>query len=179
MCPFLEPNTNAQWILLLSNLLRSVVFARLLQPLVQSARGSAGTLEPYKFLSNSFYDEPYSHGPDAARYLEIFKKPNSQRMEAHKVGTIDIGTNPSEPTYECGLGNRENPSEPTTLLPSPQYGKAEASEISDTFCWLKFSDFHQGLRDMISLNFLIFNQGPRDMIDLNFWFFITTRYGKS
>jgi len=48
------------------------------------------------------------------------------------VGTFDIGTNPSEPTSECGLGNRENPSEPTTPLPSPQYGKAEASEISDT-----------------------------------------------
>jgi len=52
----------------------------------------------------------------------------------HTVGTIDIDTNPSEPTIECGLGNRENPSEPTTPLPSPQYGKAEASEISDTFC---------------------------------------------
>jgi len=50
------------------------------------------------------------------------------------VGTINIGTNPSEPTTECGLGNSGNPSEPTTLLPSPQYGKAEASEISNTFC---------------------------------------------
>jgi len=50
------------------------------------------------------------------------------------VGTIDTGTNPSEPTSECGLGNRENPSEPTTPLPSPQYGKVEASEISGTFC---------------------------------------------
>ena len=54
---------------------------------------------------------------------------------SHKtVGTIDIGTNPSEPTGECGLGNQENPPEPTTPLPSPQYGKAEASEISYTFC---------------------------------------------
>jgi len=53
----------------------------------------------------------------------------------HKtMGAIDIGTNPSEPTSECRLGNRENPSEPTTPLPSPQYGKAEASGISDTFC---------------------------------------------
>ena len=33
---------------------------------------------------------------------------------ARTVGTIDIGTNPSEPTSECGLRNRENPSEPTT-----------------------------------------------------------------
>ena len=32
------------------------------------------------------------------------------------VGTIDIGTDPSEPTRECGLGNRENPSEPTTFF---------------------------------------------------------------
>ena len=50
------------------------------------------------------------------------------------VGTIDVGTNPSEPTSECGLGNQENPSETTTPLPSPQYGKAEASEMSNTFC---------------------------------------------
>jgi len=50
------------------------------------------------------------------------------------VGTIDIGTNTFEPTSECGLRNRENPFEPTTPLPSPQKGKAEASEISDTFC---------------------------------------------
>ena len=50
------------------------------------------------------------------------------------VWTIDIRTNQSEPTSECGLGNRENPSEPTTPLPSPQYGKAEASEINHTFC---------------------------------------------
>jgi len=28
-----------------------------------------------------------------------------------------------------------------THNPSPQYGKAQASEISYTFCWLKFSDF--------------------------------------
>ena len=32
-------------------------------------------------------------------------------------------------------------SEPTTPLPSPQYGKVEASKIRSTFCWLKFSDF--------------------------------------
>ena len=57
-------------------------------------------------------------------------------------------------SVECGLGNRENPSEPTTLLSSPQYGKAEATEISSTVA-------------MIDLTFLIFNQGPRDMIDLN------------
>jgi len=44
------------------------------------------------------------------------------------VGTIDLGTNSSEPTSESGLGNWENLSEPTTPLPSPQYGKAEASE---------------------------------------------------
>ena len=60
------------------------------------------------------------------------------------VGTIDIGTNPSEPTGECGLGNRENPSEPTTPFPSPQYRKAEANEINNTYCWLNFSDFSSG-----------------------------------
>ena len=32
------------------------------------------------------------------------------------VGTIDIGTNPSEPTSGCRLGNRENLSETTTPL---------------------------------------------------------------
>jgi len=56
--------------------------------------------------------------------------------------TIDIGTNPSEPTSECGLGNRENPSEPTTPLPSPQYKKSKSSKICGSFCWLKFYDFH-------------------------------------
>ena len=66
-------------------------------------------------------------------------------------------------------GNR--PSEPTTPLPSPQYGKAEASEISDTFCWLNFPDFSSWATDMIECNFLIFNLGPRDMIDLNFLIF--------
>ena len=63
----------------------------------------------------------------------------------HKtMGAIDIGTNPSEPTSECRLGNRENPSEPTTPLPSPQYGKSKASKISETFCWLQFYDFSSG-----------------------------------
>ena len=95
----------------------------------------------------------------------------------HTVGTIDIGTNPSEPTSECGLGNLENPSEPTTPLPSPQYGKAEASEIGNTFCWLKFSDFSSGTTryDWLdfsdfssratrydSLKFSDFHQGPID-----------------
>jgi len=75
------------------------------------------------------------------------------------VGTIDIGTNPSEPTCECGLGNRENPSEPTTPLPSPQYGKAEASEMSDTFCWLNFSDFSPGATRYDSLKFSDFSSG--------------------
>jgi len=58
------------------------------------------------------------------------------------VGTIDIGTNLSEPTLtnlseptsECGLGNRENAFEPTTPLPSPQYGKSQSSKICGTFC---------------------------------------------
>jgi len=50
------------------------------------------------------------------------------------VRTIDLGTNSSEPTSECGLGNRKNPFEPTTPLPSPQYGKSLASKISGTFC---------------------------------------------
>jgi len=54
---------------------------------------------------------------------------------------IDLGTNQSEPTSECGLGNRENPSETTTPLPSPQYGKSQSSKICYTFCWLNFSDF--------------------------------------
>jgi len=36
------------------------------------------------------------------------------------VGTIDLDTIPSELTSECGLGNRENPSEPTT--PPPRRG---------------------------------------------------------
>ena len=30
----------------------------------------------------------------------------------YTVGTIDLGTNLSEPTSECGLGNRENPLNP-------------------------------------------------------------------
>jgi len=59
----------------------------------------------------------------------------------HTVGTIDLGTNPSDPTSECGLGNRENPSEPTTPLLSPQYGKAETSKIRGTFCRLKLYNF--------------------------------------
>ena len=58
--------------------------------------------------------------------------------KALTVGTIDLGTNLSEPSSECGLGNWENPSEPTTPLPSPQYGKLQSSKIRDTFCWLKF-----------------------------------------
>ena len=44
------------------------------------------------------------------------------------AGTIDLSTNSSEPTSECGLRNRENPSEPTTPLPSPQYGKSQSSK---------------------------------------------------
>jgi len=36
------------------------------------------------------------------------------RWDPVTVGTIDLDTNSSEPTCECGLGNRENPSEPTT-----------------------------------------------------------------
>jgi len=54
---------------------------------------------------------------------------------------INLGTNVSKPTGECGLGNRENPSEHTMPLPSPQYWKAKASAIYGTFCWLKFLDF--------------------------------------
>jgi len=38
-------------------------------------------------------------------------------------------------------------------LPSPQYGKAEASEISNTFCWLNFSDFSSGATRYDWLNF--------------------------
>ena len=87
-------------------------------------------------------------------------------MNHHTVGTIDIGTNPSEPTSECGLGNRENPSEPTMPLPSPQYGKAEASEISDTLCWINFSDFSSGATRYDSLQFSDFSSGA-------------TRFGKS
>jgi len=67
-------------------------------------------------------------------FLQVQVLWGCKELCTHTVGTIDIDTNPSEPTIECGLGNRENPSEPTTPLPSPQYGKAEASEISDTFC---------------------------------------------
>jgi len=64
-----------------------------------------------------------------------------RNYDHHTVGTIDIGTNPSEPTSECRLGNRENPSQPTIPFPSPQYGKAESREIRVTFCWLNISDF--------------------------------------
>jgi len=87
-------------------------------------------------------------------------------MWSDTVGTIDTGTNPSEPTSECGLGNRENPSEPITPLPSPQYGKAEATEVSNTFCWLNFSDFSSGATRYDSLNFSDFSSGA-------------SRYGKS
>ena len=51
---------------------------------------------------------------------------------------------------------------PTTPLPSPQHGKAEASEMSGTFCRLNFSDFSSGAT-RYDLNFLIFHQGPRDV----------------
>jgi len=82
------------------------------------------------------------------------------------VGTINLNTSsthPSKPTSECGLGNRENPSEPTTPLPSPQYRKSEASKIRGTFVDLNFLIFHQGPREMIDLNLLMFHRGPRDM----------------
>jgi len=75
-------------------------------------------------------------------YINFFfhKKSHFRRMGT-TVGTIDIGTNPSEPTSECGLGNRENSSEPTTPLLSPQYGKSQSSKINLSFCSLEFSDF--------------------------------------
>ena len=75
------------------------------------------------------------------------------------VGTIDIDTNPSEPTSECGLGNRENPSEPTTPLPSPQKWKTEASEINDIFWWFNFFDFSLGTTRYDSLDNSDFGSG--------------------
>jgi len=36
--------------------------------------------------------------------------------------------------------NRENPSEPTTPLPSLQYEKAQESQVRGNFCWLRFYD---------------------------------------
>jgi len=85
--------------------------------------------------------DTYSQSHLGWHFRMLFQR---SKLKARTVWTIDIGTNPSEPTTECGLGNRENPSEPTTPLPSPQYGKAEASEISGAFCWLNFSDFSSG-----------------------------------
>ena len=65
-----------------------------------------------------------------------------------------------------------NPSEPTTPLPSPQCGKTEASEISNTFCWLNFPDFSSGATRYDWLNFSdFFHQEPRDVINLNFLIF--------
>jgi len=54
-----------------------------------------------------------------------------------------LGTNPSEPTSECGLRNQENPSEPTTPLPSPQSGKSQSRvKYVVTFVDLNFLIFH-------------------------------------
>jgi len=61
---------------------------------------------------------------------------------AMTVGTMDLRKHPTEPTYECGLRIFRNPSEPTRQRQSPQYGKAEASKISHTFCWLKLLRMH-------------------------------------
>ena len=62
-------------------------------------------------------------------------------VDAETVGTIDLDTISSQPTSEYGLENREDPSEPTTPLLSPQYGKAETSKIRGTFCRLKLYNF--------------------------------------
>ena len=84
------------------------------------------------------------------------------------VGTIDLGTNQSEPTSDYGLRNRENPSEPTTPLPSPQYGKAEASEISDTLCWINFSDFSSGATRFGKSEKLSQQKVPHILLDCDF-----------
>ena len=75
------------------------------------------------------------------------------------VGPIDLGTDSSEPTSECGLGNRENPSEPTTPFPSPQYGKSKSSKISGNICWLRFYDFSVGATRYDWLEFSDFLSG--------------------
>ena len=75
------------------------------------------------------------------------------------VGPIDLGTNSSEPTSECGLRNRQNPSEPTTPFPSPQYGKSKSSNISGNICWLRFYDLWLGATRYDWLKFSDFLSG--------------------
>jgi len=49
------------------------------------------------------------------------------------VGTIDLGTKLSEPTSECGLGNRENPSD--------RYEKSESLRVDLNPSKKKFTRF--------------------------------------
>jgi len=76
-------------------------------------------------------------------HIVYYRSPRHVTWMSHMSHSGDdrLRNNSSEATSECGLGNRENPSEPTTPLPSPQYGKSQSSKISGTFCWLNFYDF--------------------------------------
>jgi len=60
-------------------------------------------------------------------FFSFFRNRTSPMSDVTE-GAIGLGTNPAEPTGECGLRIFKHPSGPTTTPPSPQYGKAEASE---------------------------------------------------
>ena len=85
------------------------------------------------------------------------------------VGTIDTGTNPSEPTIEDQLSMGLEILNPQ--LTSRSTEKRRRVKYVLPFVDLTFLIFHQEPRDMIDFNFLNFNQGPQNMINSNFLIF--------